>query len=313
MGEDGEIHDTLWLINLDGPENNDWLVVNQFTVVEDRRTRRPDVLVFVNGLPLVVIELKNPADEKTTIFHAFNQLQNYKKEIPCLFAYNELMIVSDGLQARLGTLTSGWDRFMPWRTIEGIDTAPTNSVELEVLIKGIFAKQRFLDLILNFIVFEDNGGGIFKKAAAYHQFHAVNKAVECTFSACGFEYDHSRLIGRYPAFRGKMAGEMRGARLRGEKLGLNEDEIAFYDALEVNDSAVKVLGSKTLKTIARELVAAVRRSVTIDWTVRENARARIRVMVKRILRKYGYPPDKQEKATQTVLQQAEVLCKEWAV
>lgn len=109
----------------------------------------------------------------------------------------------------------------------------------------------------------------------------------------------------------RLAGEMREAYRRGEELGLSDDEIAFYDALEVNDSAVKILGDDTLKKIARELVAAVRRNVTIDWTARENARAQIRVMVKRILRKYGYPPDKQEKATQTVLQQAEVLCKEW--
>ena len=109
-----------------------------------------------------------------------------------------------------------------------------------------------------------------------------------------------------------LAREMREARNRGEDLGMNDDEIAFYDALEVNDSAVKVLGDDTLKTIAQELVKAVRRGVSIDWTVRENARAQIRVMVKRILRKYGYPPDKQEKATQTVLEQAEVLCREWA-
>jgi type I restriction enzyme R subunit len=111
----------------------------------------------------------------------------------------------------------------------------------------------------------------------------------------------------------KLAEEMRAAQKRGENLGLTDDEIAFYDALEVNDSAVKVLGDETLKMIAHELVESVRRSVSIDWTVRENARAQIRVIVKRILRKYGYPPDKQEKATQTVLEQAEVLCKEWIV
>lgn len=108
-----------------------------------------------------------------------------------------------------------------------------------------------------------------------------------------------------------LAKDMREAHKRGEELGLTEDEIAFYDALEVNDSAVKVLGDECLKTIAQELVIAVRKSVAIDWTVRENVRAQIRVIVKRILRKYGYPPDKQEKATQTVLEQAEVLCKDW--
>jgi len=110
-----------------------------------------------------------------------------------------------------------------------------------------------------------------------------------------------------------LAQEMRQADQRGEQLGLSEDEIAFYDALEVNDSAVKVLGDQTLRTIAQELVRTVRNNVTIDWTLRENVRARMRVMVKRILRRYGYPPDKQEKATQTVLEQAEVLCRDWAV
>lgn len=110
-----------------------------------------------------------------------------------------------------------------------------------------------------------------------------------------------------------LAREMREADQRGEQLGLTEDEIAFYDALEVNDSAVQVLGDETLQMIAQELVQAVRNSVTIDWTLRENVRAKIRVMVKRILRRYGYPPDKQEKATQTVLEQAEVLCREWVI
>jgi len=109
----------------------------------------------------------------------------------------------------------------------------------------------------------------------------------------------------------KLAKEMREAHKRGEQLGLSEDELAFYDALEVNDSAVQVLGDETLRFIAQELVRAVKHSVSVDWTLRENARAQIRVIVKRILRKYGYPPDKQEKATQTVLKQAEVLCKEW--
>jgi type I restriction enzyme R subunit len=110
----------------------------------------------------------------------------------------------------------------------------------------------------------------------------------------------------------KLAKEMREAHHRGEDLGLSEDELAFYDALETNDSAVKVLGDETLRTIARELVENVRRNVTIDWTIKESVRAKLRTIVKRILRKHGYPPDKQEKATQTVLAQAEVLCHDWA-
>jgi type I restriction enzyme R subunit len=195
----GVRHDKVWLLDLEDLSNNDWLVVNQFTVIEDRRNRRPDVVVFVNGLPLGVIELKNPADEKATIGHAFNQLQTYKTDIPGLFNYNELLVISDGLEARGGTLTAGWDRFMPWRTIDGKEVAPRGSVELEVLLKGIFDKRRFLDLVLNFVVFDDDGATIAKKAAAYHQFHAVNKAVEYTLSACGIDADPGMLYGRFPA------------------------------------------------------------------------------------------------------------------
>ncbi len=199
IAEDGcTIHDKVWLLDLDDVNNNDWLAVNQFTVIENRRNRRPDILVFVNGLPMAVIELKNPADETATIHHAFNQLQTYKNDIAGLFNYNELLVISDGLEARAGTLTGGWDRFMPWRTIDGKGVAPPGSVELEVLLKGIFDKRRFLDLILNFIVFEDDGASIAKKAAAYHQFHAVNKAVEYTLSACGIEAPRGMLYGRFP-------------------------------------------------------------------------------------------------------------------
>jgi len=198
MKEGREFHDLVWLIDLDDIENNDWLAINQFSITANRCTRRPDILVFVNGLPLAVMELKNAAEEKATIRHAFNQLQAYKSDIPSLFVYNELMIVSDGIQARTGSLTAGWDRFMPWRTVDGSELAPKTSVELEILIKGIFHKHRFLDLILNFIAFDDDGSIITKKIASYHQFHAVNKAVECTFSAYGYPYDPTRLNGRFP-------------------------------------------------------------------------------------------------------------------
>ncbi|MCF7707501.1 MAG: type I restriction endonuclease subunit R [Verrucomicrobia bacterium] len=208
MQDGREVHDKVWLLDLGDLENNDWLAVNQFTVIEDRKNRRPDILVFVNGLPLGVIELKNPADEKTTIRHAFNQLQTYKSDIPGLFIYNELLVISDGLEARGGTLTSGWDRFVPWRTIDGKEVAPRGSaclcvsarrqVELEVLLKGVFEKRRFLDLVLNFVVFEDDGAAIVKKAAGYHQFHAVNKAVEYALSACGIKAEPDMLYARFP-------------------------------------------------------------------------------------------------------------------
>jgi len=193
------VHDKVWLFDIEDLTNNDWLAVNQFTVIENKRNRRPDLIIFINGLPIAVVELKNPTDEKATIKHAYNQLQTYKQDIPGLFTYNELLIISDGFEARAGTLTSGWDRFMPWRTIDGVEVAGPGSVQLEVLLKGIFDKKRLLDLILNFVVFEDDGAHVIKKVAAYHQYHAVNKAVNCTLSACGIKAGEDILFGRFPA------------------------------------------------------------------------------------------------------------------
>lgn len=190
--EDGtERHGKVWLIERD-PEridDNEFLVVNQFTLIEDRRNRRADVVVIVNGVPLAVIELKNPAEEKTTIRHAFNQIQTYKNDIPSLFAFNEVVVISDGFAAKMGTVTAGWDRFMPWRTADGQGLAGTGEVQLDVLIRGVFDKKRFLDYILHFVTFEDDGKSIAKKAAAYHQYWAVNKAVATTVEASQPEGD----------------------------------------------------------------------------------------------------------------------------
>ena len=196
--EDGqERYGKVWLIERDPArmDYNEFLVVNQFTVIEEKRNRRPDVVVFVNGLPLAVIELKNPTkdvdehDPKKALRPAYNQLQTYKADIPSLFVYNELLVISDGFAALAGTLTSGWDRFSPWRTIDGQTLAPAGSVQLEVLVKGIFEKGRFLDYVVNFITFEDDGRTIAKKAAAYHQYWAVNRAVVCTVEASRPEGD----------------------------------------------------------------------------------------------------------------------------
>ncbi len=500
--DDGrEVHDKVWLLDVDDVENNDWLAVNQFTVVEDRKTRRPDVVVFVNGLPLGLIELKNPADEKATIRQAFNQLQTYKADIPGLFVYNELLVVSDGLEARgvedgatvpiyyesrlakiglreeekpnidpaFEQITEGEEETTKqrlrtkWAALEAmvgtkkrIDLIARDFVDhfegrLSVMDgKAMFVcmSRRICVEIYNAIIrlrpewhSDDDDKGAVKiimsgsaadgKTRYLQEVNALSKAfalavphekalairddvgffqevraglakatvegegkspeevdsairqlvsravasegVVDIFAAAGLkkpdisilsddflqevrELSHRNLAvellrkllkDEIKTRSGKnvvqarsfadmlekavlkyqnraietaqvieelidLAREMREARNRGEDLGMNDDEIAFYDALEVNDSAVKVLGDDTLKTIAQELVKAVRRSVSIDWTVRENARAQIRVMVKRILRRYGYPPDKQEKATQTVLEQAEVLCREWA-
>jgi len=176
------------VLDFDDPDNNDWLAVNQYTVVENRHTRRPDVVLFVNGLPLAVIELKNPADKRATIWSAYQQLQTYKHEIPSLFTYNEVLVISDGLEARIGTLTADRDRFMPWRTITGEAIAPPDLSQLEVLVRGVFEPKRFLQLVRDFVVFEDEGGGkLAKKMAGYHQFHAVNVAVEETLRAAGLQ------------------------------------------------------------------------------------------------------------------------------
>lgn len=177
------------LIDFDNPGNNDWAAINQFTVIEDRNNRRPDILIFINGLSIAIIELKNIGDENATVRGAFNQIQTYKKDIPSLFTYNEIAVISDGIHAKAGTLTADWERFAPWRTVDGKEIAPKNALELPTLIKGIFEKQRLLDLIRNFIVFENDGGQLYKKIAGYHQFHAVNKAVESTLKASAVRGD----------------------------------------------------------------------------------------------------------------------------
>ncbi len=183
QAHDRLIHDKVWLVDFADRDNNDWLAVNQFSVTEDKHTRRPDVVLFVNGLPLVVIELKNAADENATTKKAFDQLQTYKLQLPTLMTYNVCLVASDGITARVGTLTAGWDRFMPWRTTDGREIASKGKPELDVLIQGVFEKARFLDLIQHFVVFEVDAGTIIKKMAGYHQFHAVNKAVDCTLKA----------------------------------------------------------------------------------------------------------------------------------
>jgi type I restriction enzyme R subunit len=167
---DGEIRGAqARALDFDNVRNNDWLAVNQFTVAENKHTRRPDVVLFVNGLPLAVIELKNAADEDATIWTAFQQLQTYKAELPSLFAFNESLLVSDGVEARVGTLTAGREWMKPWRTITGERLADPHLPELQVSIEGLFTKHRFLDLVRDFIVFEDAGGGnLAKKMAGYH-------------------------------------------------------------------------------------------------------------------------------------------------
>ena len=162
------------------PLNNEFMVANQFTIIEHGVEKRPDVIAFVNGIPLVVIELKSASDENVDITDAYNQLQTYKMTIPSMFTYNSFMVTSDGINARAGTLTSDEDRFMAWRTIDGDDVAPMSIPQLEVLIKGMFQHDRFLDIIKHFVLFQSDGKDTIKILAGYHQYHAVNKAVDST-------------------------------------------------------------------------------------------------------------------------------------
>ena len=197
------------VLDFDEPDENDWLAVNQCTVVEQHRERRPDVVLFVNGLPLGIVELKNPADEDATVWTAWHQLQTYKAELPTLFALNAALIVSDGVEARIGTLTAGREWFKPWRTITGATLADPGRPELEVLLKGVCAPARFLALVRDFIVFEDDGAPV-KKMAGYHQFHAVEIAVAETLRATELQREAETVGegagGRYEAGR-KPGGE----------------------------------------------------------------------------------------------------------
>ena len=198
----------VWLMDFDNPQNNDFTVVNQFTIIENNHNKRPDILLFVNGLPLVVIELKNAADENATLQSAFRQIETYKNTIPSLFIYNALVVISDGLEARAGSLSAGFSRMMAWKSADGKAEASRLVSQLEVLIKGMLNKETLLDLIRSFTVFEkskteDKETGIttvktVKKIAAYHQYYAVNKAVDSTVRATGINLNDICVLNEPP-------------------------------------------------------------------------------------------------------------------
>ncbi|OED99100.1 type I restriction endonuclease subunit R [Vibrio cyclitrophicus] len=184
--EDGESktkHTHAQLMDFITPDNNEFLIVNQFTITGTKGNRRPDVVVFINGLPISVIELKNPADEHADIWNAFNQLQTYKDEISDLFVFNEALIVSDGWTARVGSLTANKERFLPWKTVATEDDRPLLEFQLETMVRGFFKQDLLLDYIRYFVLFETDNDKIIKKIAGYHQFHAVRAAVEATVRA----------------------------------------------------------------------------------------------------------------------------------
>jgi len=203
--------DLVWLIDFKTPENNEFIVANQFTVIENGNNKRPDIILFVNGIPLVVIELKNPADENATVKSAYKQLQTYKQIIPSLFTYNGFMVISDGLEAKAGSLSAGLTRFMAWKSFDGKEEASNLVSQLEVLINGMLNKETLLDLIKSFIVFEkskkeDPKTGIItittvKKLAAYHQYYAVNRAVESTLRATGYKKEETYTLSTHESPR----------------------------------------------------------------------------------------------------------------
>jgi type I restriction enzyme R subunit len=186
QGQDGEtVYDKVWLFDFAKPDENDFLAVNQFTIIENGNNRRPDIIFFVNGLPLVVIELKRPDEENgfdddEIIWDAYKQFQTYKNDILGLFRYNAFMLISDGQDAMVGTLTSNREWFVPWKTIDGEKVAEFRIPPIEVLLRGMCRPEILLDLVRHFIVFEDDRGKVVKKLARYHQYHAVNRAVEKT-------------------------------------------------------------------------------------------------------------------------------------
>ncbi len=196
--DDENQDDHVRLIDFEQPGNNDFLVVNQFTIQGTKQNRRPDLVVFINGLPIAVIELKNPADENADIWDAYNQLQTYKEEISDLFIANAALVVSDGLMARVGSLTASTERFMPWRTIANEKDKPMLQFELETMVKGFFNQELLLDYLRHFILFENDGDQVVKKIAGYHQFHAVREAVRATvFAACDRPEQVTRLKPAY--------------------------------------------------------------------------------------------------------------------
>jgi type I restriction enzyme, R subunit len=190
--ESGDVRNNkVWLIDTENPDSNEFVAVNQYTMIEDDYHRRPDIVLFVNGLPIGIVELKDPSNEKASLKSAYNQLQTYKAEIPSLFRFNELLIISDGIDSEVGTISANYERFTPWKTIEG-DKEQTGVPMLEVMLRGMCSKERLLDIIRSYIVFERDEESLtyIKKLAAYHQYWAVNKALDSTLRATRPDSDH---------------------------------------------------------------------------------------------------------------------------
>jgi type I restriction enzyme R subunit len=228
------------LIDFERPERNDWLAVSQYVVINGQNNRRPDVVVFVNGLPLGVIELKAPGSAGAHLLAAFNQLQTYKQQIPQLFHTNALLVTSDGIAARVGSLSADFERFMPWRTTDGTAIAPKGAPELATLIEGIFEPRRLLALLRDFTVFGETGAGLVKIIAGYHQFHAVQKAVEQTLRACASAHGVAEDPARYglPSAQTQPPGDRRAGVIWHTQGSGKSLLMAFYAGLLVKHPAM---------------------------------------------------------------------------
>ena len=256
--------DRVFLIDFENPLHNEFLVVNQFTIVENGVYKRPDIILFVNGLPLVVIELKNATDDKTTIQSAFRQIETYKAMIPSLFTFNAFSVISDGLEAKAGTISAGLSRFMAWKTTDGVTEVSKQISQLETLIKGMLNPTTLLDLVRHFVVFEkfkkEDADGIVtvqtvKKLAAYHQYYAVNRAVESTIRAAGYKFPS---LGGVAESRGGQFPSGGGVPAEGGRGGRNSSN---YFSLPYNPA---------LKERAKELRQAGNLSEVLFWNQVKN-------------------------------------------
>ena len=315
--------DLVWLIDFKNPENNDFLVANQFTVIENNINKRPDVILFVNGLPLVVIELKNPADENATIRSAFKQLQTYKQEITGLFTYNGFMIISDGLEAKAGSISAEFTRFMAWKTSDGKVEASPLIGQLETLIKGMLNKKTLLDLIRHFLLEVKNmelkniALEVLKKLLNDEIKTRTKKNLIQSKSLMvmlenSIKKYHNKILTAAEVIEEliKLSKEIQKMDKEPQGMGMSDFEYAFYTAIANNDSAREVMEKDKLRELAVVLFEKVKANASIDWTIKESVKAKLKVIVKRTLRQYGYPPDMQKLATETVLKQAELIAEE---
>ena len=294
----GEERSTLvYLVDFKNPASNEFTVANQWTFIENSE-KRPDVILFVNGLPLVIVELKSPSREETDASAAYRQLRNYMYEIPSMFIYNAVCVMSDLTTSKAGTITSGEDRFMEWKTTDG-SYENTQHASFDTFFVGLFEKTRFLDIVKNFICFNVDGQNTFKIVKSEKFSEIIQSAMNRYLNGM---LTNEEVIQELL----KLAKDIAAAAAEGEKLGLTADELAFYDALTKPQAIKDFYEHDELIAITKELTDLLRKNQTIDWQKKESARAGMRRLVKRLLKKHKYPPEGMDDAVQTVMSQCEM-------